>query len=68
MKWFYLKDPLQSSKLTFGSTRQLRSFMTSVGSSQGYLIDIPRTKGNSNLRRSLIPVLEHIQNGYDYRN
>ena len=36
--------------------------MISVGPSQGYLIDISITKGNYNLRRSLIPLLEDIQN------
>lgn len=52
------------TKLSFGSSSQLRSAIIAAGAKKMYFIDIPRTLGKTDFFEDIISAIEDLKNGF----
>ena len=64
VKWVCVNRPNEATKISFGSTSQLRTAVIQAGERKCYFVDIPRTKGSEDKIENLLSVIEDMKVGF----
>jgi len=63
IKWLHQRY-MHNTKISFGSSTQIRTSIIEKGAKKLYFLDVPRTLGSDDSMKSIYNILEDISNGY----